>query len=174
MDGQRSGDLGQVVQIVYDPGSQQLPKCDPPQLRVSTGPGQVLAAELPTSQDLQILASQRGEFFDQINQGATGTVFKLRYPVERVKGTRLTLLEDDPRPRDPIRPFPVNQVSKDIEGSPVPAVSNALGPARRQIHQQGSYDGGCLGQDLYGVIDIELHYRPPNLCGQRRAYRRTN
>src|SRR6188508_2171871 len=69
-------------------------------------------------QRAEILLAKGGELVEQPAKSLAVRVSELSEAVERVEGARISMLEDDPGARDPVRALAVNQMSDHIERTP--------------------------------------------------------
>src|SRR6266513_5676498 len=84
--GHRAGDLGDVREIVHDPGGEELSHCHSPELRMLARQLQVFFLEIPTAESRDVSGAKLVELGQQILEGAIG--FQLGETVERI-GTRV-------------------------------------------------------------------------------------
>ena len=63
--GHHPGDLGDMTQIVHDPGGEQLPQRHRALLRVLPAQIQLGFGQMPGFQDLEVLRSEEREFLEQ-------------------------------------------------------------------------------------------------------------
>jgi putative YphP/YqiW family bacilliredoxin len=158
LPGEHARNLGDVIEVVRNPGREQLAKRHRTQLRMPPAAIEIGTGEVERLKRVEIRLTQRGELVEEIGQRWSGGRRKLREPVERVEGARVAILQDDLHARHPVRLFPVNQVTDDVERAPGVAALVRRDPGRGQIAQQGVERSRGATQDIDGVLDGE---RPP-------------
>jgi len=77
-----------------------------------------LRGQFPVAQNAQVRAAQRLELVEQRRERAAAVALDVPKAVERREPADRALLQDDPRSRDPVGLFAIDQVTDDVEGAP--------------------------------------------------------
>jgi hypothetical protein len=82
----------------------------------------------------------------------------MRKPVERLEGRVLAAGEDDPGSRNPVRLFPIDQMTDHVERAPRIRTLGSLEPRIGEIGQERPKRGWCPAQQDEGVGEVEVHH----------------
>ena len=94
LPGHHPRDLGDVIEVVSDPGGQQLPQRHGSERRVQTGPIERRLIDRQGRQLPDVGLAQVGELFEQRGDRSSCRLTELGEPVERFERDRVALLED--------------------------------------------------------------------------------
>src|SRR5215472_10185310 len=99
-------------------------------------PVEILSSKIPRAQLVQVLRAQSAELVEQLAERLAVALALVPLAIERVKGARLPKFQHPPRPRNPVGPLTVDQVSAHAGRGPRALPFIALGPSLRQISQK--------------------------------------
>src|SRR2546422_7285609 len=125
-----------MVEIVRDPGCQELAQCHNAELRMTPAAIEIRRAHVERSQLPEIRLSERREVVEKIGQRPSGRRPKLGEPIESLERARLTVLQNDFRTWNPIGPLAVNEMSDDIERTPCVDAFTGGDPLVRQTTEE--------------------------------------
>ena len=83
------------------------------------------------------MLSQRGKCIEEFRQALALRLGELSEAVKGGKGLRFAMLKEVLHARDPIRPFAMDQMTNDIEGTPGRRSFGAGNPRRWQVAKPG-------------------------------------
>src|SRR5258708_17750085 len=125
-----------MVEVVNNPGCQQLAQRDGSQCWMRAFAGEFLERDVPLAQRRQIVRARLLERREQLVECATLILLEHGRPIERVKGALLAVLEDDTGTLDPVGLVAVQQVPDDVIGTPGPWPRSPGRPRLRQPTQE--------------------------------------
>src|SRR5690242_906119 len=102
----------------------------------------------------------------QLREGFALAFLHVPRAVKRLKSLALAKLQQDLRPRDPVRALAVNQMSNDLGRTPSVFPFVALRPHFRQIPQKRGECSWSAREKRYRVLQVVLHRVP-----QSRTFR---
>jgi len=105
--GHGPGNLRDVIEIVNDPGGEQLAQCDFAQLGVKTPPLKISWCQIHSDQRRQVPPAQVGKGCEQFHEVLAVAFGKLSSPIESIESMRFAS-HNVPRPRNPVGALAVN------------------------------------------------------------------
>ena len=123
---QRSRDLDDMIEVVRDPGREELAQRNRSELRMASRPVEIGVCHAQCCQLTHIVAAQCRELVEQAVERASSRYFELGKAIELVERPALAVVEDDARARHPVGELAVDQVADDVEGAPRLAAFVAL------------------------------------------------
>ncbi len=149
-------DLLDMVEIVNDPGGEQVAQCDKTKIRVGAGKVELVFGEAEGYEGLEALGAQGGEL---IEQGVYGLARDEALEVEAVKGSEggMPAFEDCACAGKPIGLVGEHEVADDVYGAEGVGGFSAVKPLRRFASKKSVEDGGSMRESLDGPVEIKLH-----------------
>ena len=86
-----------MIQIVRDPGGEQLSQGDGAEFRVLAAAIEIRLGELQRGQRSDALGARRRELVEQAGKPAAARMLELREAIELVEGPGVAMFQDDPR-----------------------------------------------------------------------------
>ena len=83
---QDTRDLGEMIEIVRNPGGEELPQRDDAQRRVASATIQICVGDAERVELTQALLAQSAKLVEQMWKRKPLRVFELRQPIERLEG----------------------------------------------------------------------------------------
>lgn len=123
---------------MHDPGGEQLCERDGTEGGVDALESQFTCAQVPTTQDAQILGAERHERVQQLRHGLARTFLPMREAVEWGEPAIRTRREDDARPHDPVCALAVDQVPEVVDRREGVRSFVRVEPLLRQVGQEGA------------------------------------
>src|SRR5690348_4462188 len=124
-----------MIQVVNNPGCQQLTQRDGSQCWMGAFASELLRDDVPLAQRRQIVRARLLERREQLVECVTLILLEHGHPIERVKGSLLPMLEDVAGALDPVGLVAVHQVPDDVIGTPGTWPRSACCPRLRQPTQ---------------------------------------
>jgi hypothetical protein len=144
--GHNPGNLVQVSQVVSDPARQVLGQFHRPERRMLSPPLEIFWLQIQRAQLLQAFRTRPRKFIQQLRKRLALAQLYVPLAIKRLKRPTLAELQDDPRPRSPVRLFAVNQVSDNIEHVPAVAAFISVRPFFWQFAQKRIQRGGSASK----------------------------
>jgi hypothetical protein len=152
-----SGNLAQVVEVVGDPGRQQLAQGDGTQLGVETPAREILRLEPERFKPVHVGVAQLGKGVEQLRQRSALGGLELGESVERLKGPGLAVDEEELDPGNPVRALTVDEMPHDIVGAPGVGPLVRGGPPIRDSPHPGPQNRRRLPENRKRVVESEFH-----------------
>src|SRR4051812_7596536 len=145
--------LGDVAEVVRDPGGEQLAQSDGTQRGMLPLEGELAVAKVPTAERREVLGAQPGEFVEQLRETLALALPDLREAVIGHEAAIVALGEDDPRARNPVGALAMDEMPDVVEWAEGVGPFIRRDPCSRQIGEQGPEscrraleDGDTLGE----------------------------
>lgn len=107
-----------MIEVVNNPGRQELAQCDTPQCRMIAPPAELLRRDLQLTERLQIGGTHLCERGQHLVQRKTPILLEHSRPIERIERLLLTRLENNTGALDPVDLVAVQQVANDVIDAP--------------------------------------------------------
>lgn len=153
--------LTNVIQVVNNPGGQQLPERYSAQFGMRAAQLQLRRRNPHLLQYFKIPLAQVNELLQQVFQRLTFRLLELGEAIKRLKRARRSVLQDDLCAGNPIGFFAVNEMADDIVGAPRFCTDVDVCPGVREVLEQGAQGSRGLAQDFYSVFWLAFHSNQP-------------
>ena len=157
--GHHPGDLGEVPQVVHDPGRQELAQRDTTQARVFPREIELSRGQLPGPEQIEVRGTQLSEFGEQGCEGAAYVARPVAESIVRLEAKVGSFRKHDAGARNPVGLFTVNQMPDHIEGAEGVGTLRASGPRLPQTVEERAERRGRASQHLHRRLEIEMHGR---------------
>ena len=125
-----------------------------------SAPLQVLLLQIQSAQLIQVFRSQAREFIEQLAEGFSLALSKLRPAIEALKHLSLAKLQEHLHTRHPIGAFGMDQMADDIKDAHGFFAFISEGPFVRQIAQKRVERGGSAREKRNSVVQVLFHPAP--------------
>jgi hypothetical protein len=134
--GHNPRNLVQVSQVVRHPASEVLRQFHRPERGVPSPPLEILWPQIHRAQLVQTFGAPPRKFIQQVGKRLTLAQLYVPFAIKRLKRPRLAGLQNDSRPRNPVRLFAINQVRDNVEHVPCVPTLISVGPLFGQFAQE--------------------------------------
>jgi hypothetical protein len=171
-----------VIEVVDDPGGEQMSQGYGPQGWMLRFTVQLGGAETQGAQEGEILAAQASEFLEQRRDRSAVALAILGKRIERRKLTDHLVGKDDASPRNPVVLLVVDHMDQDSFGGPGLGVLLEVKPGVWEIPEERPQDTRRRFQKREGFVELKdvgrvtwLHLVPPSSgrSGRGRVQPRT-